>query len=106
MRIDTLNFSSVFNNLEENDHTEDSTLNSNQQQHISKPDGADYTSKLDPGSFTKHIHTPVVSPQANAFGPVLLCQVAARSIYILTHQVFFYAYIVILDHILGIHRLI
>lgn len=69
-----MNFSSVFNSLEENCHTEDSALNSNQQQHISEPDGADYTSKLDPGPFTKRTHPPChLTTEANAFGPVFVC---------------------------------
>lgn len=65
----------MFNSLEENDHTEDLALNSNQQQNIWEPDGADYTSKLDPGLFTKknmHTHSHL-NTEANDFGSLLSC---------------------------------
>lgn len=52
--FDTLSLSSVLNSLEQNYYAEDSALNSNQRQHISRPDGADCTSKLDPGPFATH----------------------------------------------------
>lgn len=57
----TLNLSSVFNSLEQNDYTEESVLNSNQWQHISNPDGADSTSKLDPRPIPQHPTPPVTS---------------------------------------------